>query len=380
MTEGKLAPYLRVANVFDGYIDFSDLNEMAFKRQEIDRFRLMKGDILLNEGQSVDLVGRCAMFTDGPEDCCYQNTLVRYRAGPKTDPHFALQLFRYCQLTGVFSKIAVKTNSIAHLGVSRFAELELPFPPYQAQVRIADILGKWDAAIQKTEQLIAAKERHYSALITRLITRRSKSWPHGSIRDIADRVQRQGDGGDYPLLTISSASGFVRQEDRYSRYMAGESAKTYTLLRAGEFSYNKGNSKRYEFGCVFQLEDYEAALVPSVYVSFTLHKFVCAAYMRHLFAADYLKPQLRALVKTGVRNNGLLNIRPDEFMGTTVPLPPLKEQAGIANVLDAASEEIDLLGQQLAALQTQKRGLMQKLLTGQWRLPTPKSTEVPTDA
>ena len=244
-------------------------------------------------------------------------------------------------------------------------------PSLPEQHQVASAIATWDTAIQKTEQLIAAKEQHHSTLIHRLITAPSKSesWRHSSIRDIADRVQRQGDGADYPLLTISSASGFVRQEDRYSRYMAGESAKTYTLLRAGEFSYNKGNSKRYEFGCVFQLQDYDAALVPNVYVSFKLHQSVCAAYMRHLFAADYLKPQLRALVKTGVRNNGLLNIRPDEFMGTTVPLPPPKEQARIAKVLDAASSEIDLLRKQLVALRVQKRGLMQKLLTGKWRLP-----------
>lgn len=250
----------------------------------------------------------------------------------------------------------------------------VPLPSFALQQEIASLLSTWDTAIQLTEQLIAAKERHYSGLIRRLINGRSKSesWGHASIRDIADRVQRQGDGGDYPLLTISSASGFIRQEDRYSRYMAGESAKTYTLLRAGEFSYNKGNSKRYEFGCVFQLREYEAALVPSVYVSFELHESVCAAYMRHLFAADYLKPQLRALVKTGVRNNGLLNIKPDEFLGTTVPLPSLEEQVRIANALDAARAEVDLLGQQLDALRTQKRGLMQKLLTGQWRLPVRK--------
>ena len=97
--------------------------------------------------------------------------------------------------------------------------------------------------------------------------------------------------------------------------------------------------------------------------------------MRHLFAADYLKPQLRALVKTGVRNNGLLNIRPDEFMSTKVPLPPFEHQLRIANYLDAARAEIDLLKQKLAALRTQKRGLMQKLLTGQWRLPIRENAE-----
>jgi type I restriction enzyme S subunit len=251
-------------------------------------------------------------------------------------------------------------------------------PPIRRQSGTAELLSSWDTAIQKTEQLITAKERRYSALGRRLITgpRKATSWRHVSIRDIAERVQRQGDGGVYQLLTISSASGFVRQEDRYSRYMAGESAKTYTLLRCGEFSYNKGNSKRYEFGCIFQLQNYEAALVPSVYVSFRLDDSISAAYIRHLFMADYLKPQLRALVKTGVRNNGLLNIRPDEFMGTTVPLPPLKEQRQIANVLDVARDEIDLLAQLLAALREQKRGLMQKLLTGEWRLPLPDQEAV----
>ncbi|MBL8466319.1 restriction endonuclease subunit S [Methyloversatilis discipulorum] len=279
----------------------------------------------------------------------------------------------YQQLLFRYEEIRSASNSSGqqNLNAGLIRELRMPLPSLPEQKRIAEILVGWDTAIQKTEQLIAAKELRYFGLVGRLITGHSKSeaWRHVSIRDIADRVQRQGDGGDYPLLTISSASGFIRQEERYSRYMAGESAKTYTLLRAGEFAYNKGNSKRYEFGCVFQLNGYEAALVPSVYVSFKLHDAVCASYMRHLFAVDYLKPQLRALVKTGVRNNGLLNIRPDEFMGTTVPLPAFEHQLRIANYLDAASAEIDLLKRQLSALRTQKRSLMQKLLTGRWRLP-----------
>lgn len=278
----------------------------------------------------------------------------------------------YQQLLFRYEEIRNASNSSGqqNLNAGLIRELRMPLPTLPEQKKIAEILVGWDTAIQKTEQLIAAKERHYSGLIGRLIDGRSKSesWRNVCLRDIADRVQRQGDGGDYPLLTISSASGFIRQEDRYSRYMAGESAKTYTLLLAGEFSYNKGNSKRYEFGCVFQLQNYDAALVPSVYVSFRLHDSVCAAYVRHLFVADYLKPQLRALVKTGVRNNGLLNISPDEFLSTTVPLPPLDQQTKIAKALDAASADIDLLKRQLAALRVQKRGLMQKLLTGQWRL------------
>ena len=270
------------------------------------------------------------------------------------------------------------TGSQENLNAELIREVAFPLPSQEEQERVAKMLGTWDTAIEKAEQLIAVKERHFSFLLGRLITSRkeSTSWRQVPIRHIAERIQRQSDGGDYPLLTIASASGFVLQEAKYGRYMAGESAKTYTLLRTGEFSYNKGNSLRYEFGCVFQLQDYAAALVPSVYVSFRLNESVCAAYLRHLFSADYLKPQLRALVKTGVRNNGLLNIRPDEFMGTTVPLPPLKDQKQIADVLDAVRLEITLLLKQVEALKTQKCGLMQKLLTGQWRVSLPAPKEV----
>jgi len=317
---------------------------------------------------------------NGPKGVLNQHI---YRIRPKKGINKRWLYYALLEVTAeIESKAHGFKTSLVHVRKADITRARISLPGAHEQEAVATALGCWDTAIQKTEQLIAAKERHYSALINRLIAGRSKSesWSHHRIRDIADRIQRHGDGGSYPLLTISSASGFVRQEDKYSRFMAGESAKTYTLLRAGEFSYNKGNSKRYEFGCVFQLQGYEAALVPSVYVSFKLHEPASAAYMRHLFAADYLKPQLRALVKTGVRNNGLLNIRPDEFMGTTVPVPPLQEQMRIAKALDAASAELDFLRQQLVALRTQRRGLMRKLMTGQWRLPVSASTEETTDA
>ncbi|MGL6079104.1 restriction endonuclease subunit S [Methyloversatilis discipulorum] len=342
------------------------------------RSRLAGGDILLSIRGTV---GRLGFVPDELTGANITQDTARIRISCSETRAYVYQALQSDDLQ-VQIRDHVVGQAVKGINIRDVKRLKLLLPiERHAQKYIAELLRTQDTAIQKIEQLIAAKERHYFGLVGRLITGRSKSEPsrHVSIRDIADRVQRQGDGGDYPLLTISSASGFIRQEDRYSRYMAGESAKTYTLLRAGEFSYNKGNSKRYEFGCVFQLQNYEAALVPSVYVSFRLHETVCAAYMRHLFVADYLKPQLRALVKTGVRNNGLLNISPDEFLSTTVPLPPLDQQSQIAKVLDAADANIDLLKQQLAALRTQKRGLMQKLLTGQWRLPIPKENEVPVN-
>jgi type I restriction enzyme, S subunit len=69
-------PYLRVANVFDGFIDFSDVLEMDFTPKEKDIFYVKYGDILLNEGQSLELVGRSSVYLGEDNQYCFQNTLV----------------------------------------------------------------------------------------------------------------------------------------------------------------------------------------------------------------------------------------------------------------------------------------------------------------
>ena len=370
MIEGRVVPYLRVANVFDGYIDFSGINEMPFKQREIETFRLRPGDILLNEGQSVELVGRCAMFADGPEDCCFQNTLIRYRAGPQTDANFAIQLFRYCQAIGIFSRIAVKTNSIAHLGVSRFAELELPFPPLSEQRKIAEILRTWDEAIEKLEALRAAKRDRLTGLTQKLLSLGGSfpdSWKQRPLSAISTRVRRQNDGGDHPVMTISAKSGFRLQSDKFSRDMAGSSVDRYIVLNEGEFAYNKGNSLTAPYGCIFPL-DRPTALVPFVYFCFALKADLNHEFFAHLFAAGVLNHQLSRLINSGVRNDGLLNLSPEDFFGCKVPVPPADEQSAIASALTTAKKEIGLLETEIEALTHQKRGLMQKLLTGEWRM------------
>lgn len=369
MTDGKPVPYLRVANVFDGYIDFSDVNEMPFKPQEIDRFRLIKGDILLNEGQSVELVGRCAMFMDGPEDCCYQNTLIRYRAGAETDPHFALQLFRYCQHTGIFSKIAVKTNSIAHLGVSRFAELELPFPPYQVQVKIAEILKSWDTAIQKTEQLIAAKERSSKALMQRVF--RTGFYPRRRLSELTHRITRKNVEGDGHPLTISGAEGLVSQSRYFGKRIAAERTEHYTLLKRGEYAYNKSYSAGYPLGAIKRLDAYDEGIVSTLYLCFALNdsKALISDYFVYFCEAGGFNHQIYQVAQEGARNHGLLNVTAEDFFSMTMPIPPHAVQERVVKALGAAMQELALLRNQLAALKIQKRGLMQKLLTGQGRLP-----------
>lgn len=260
-------------------------------------------------------------------------------------------------------------STLVHVQKADITEQVVNLPPISEQKKIAQILSAWDQAITATERLLENSKKQKMAMMQKLLGSPERTVQEGAtdfkrVSDIAERIQKKSDGGEHPVLTISSLSGFVRQDEKYSRFMAGKSVENYILLKRGEFAYNKGNSKTYEFGCIFDLDSFETGLVPHVYVCFRLKPGLSHRYFKYLFEADYLKPQLGQLVNTGVRNNGLLNIKPSEFMNTKVPVPALDEQERIADMLHTASQQTIALEQKLFCLKQEKKALMQQLLTG----------------
>ncbi len=134
----NMYPYLRVANVFEDRIDGTDILRMNFSPTEQQIYRVEPGDILLNEGQSPELVGRPAMYRGTPPDVCFQNTLIRFRVGDRVDRDFALLVFRHYFRSGKFTAIARWSTNIAHLGVTRFSQLPFPLPSREHQRKIAE--------------------------------------------------------------------------------------------------------------------------------------------------------------------------------------------------------------------------------------------------
>lgn len=125
----NMRPYVRVANVFEDRIDTSDVKEMNFTPDEFETFRLFDGDVLLNEGQTPDLLGRPAIWRNQIENCCFQNTLIRFRAYDGVLPEWALLVFRAYLHTKRFKRESQITTNIAHLSAGRFAKIEFPIPP-----------------------------------------------------------------------------------------------------------------------------------------------------------------------------------------------------------------------------------------------------------
>ncbi len=110
-----MRPYLRVQNVFEDRIDLDDVMEMDFSGADLEKYTLHPGDILLNEGQSPQYLGRPAMYRGEPPGACFTNSLIRFQAGDSVLAEFALLVFRESMHSGRYVGKGTITTNIAHL-------------------------------------------------------------------------------------------------------------------------------------------------------------------------------------------------------------------------------------------------------------------------
>lgn len=147
--------YLRAGNVLDGCFELTDVLEMDFNEKDFSRYRLQPGDILLTEGDLISErnVGRSALWRGELENCCFQNTLIRFRANDALTPEFAHRLFQHCYYEGLFARVASKTT-VTHLGAERFSDIVVSIPTLEEQNRIATALQQFDdAETARSEQV-----------------------------------------------------------------------------------------------------------------------------------------------------------------------------------------------------------------------------------
>jgi type I restriction enzyme S subunit len=232
-----------------------------------------------------------------------------------------------------------------------------------------------DEAINANNQLIAQKELRKKWLMQNLLTGKKRlkgfsgEWKEIKLGKLFNEIKSVNDGATtHSIMTISSKRGLISQEDKFARVIAGDSLKKYTQLTKNDFAYNKGNSKTYPMGCIYQLEVNESALVPFVYICFSPTELVDSKFYKQWFLAYGLDRQLKKIITSGARGDGLLNVNKHNFFNLKTIYPPKEEQTAIAQILQAVDKELSLLKAKTEKLKEQKKGMMQVLLTGKKRL------------
>lgn len=165
-----MRPYVRAANItWDGW-DLTDVKEMNFAEPDFSRFKLMAGDVLLNEGSgSAREVGKPAIWRGEITDCCFQNTLLRVQPHECTAEYF-YYYFLEAALSGRFADETQGVN-IHHIGKEGLAAFPIPVPPHDEQVAIAqrlkDALARSDQAQRDASRALSLLDHLERSILAR---------------------------------------------------------------------------------------------------------------------------------------------------------------------------------------------------------------------
>ena len=186
------------------------------------------------------------------------------------------------------------------------------------------------------------------------------AWEQRKLGEVVKEVTRNDPTSEAPIMMITANNGFIEQSERYAFDNAGESLKKYILLQKGELAYNHGASKLRPFGSCFALTTAESARIPFVYHCFSAEN-KNAEFLSIELNGSEVESQLRKIVSSGARMDGLLNISFDEYSTVTVLLPDIKEQEHIADFFRNLDHLITLHQRELEKLQNIKKSMLEKM-------------------
>ncbi|MCD6401543.1 MAG: restriction endonuclease subunit S, partial [Anaerolineales bacterium] len=265
----------------------------------------------------------------------------------------------------------VGESSIAHLTREKLLGLSINLPSLPEQKAIADLLSTWDESIEKTERLIQAKGKRLDAYGRALFDLRNdgkhKGWKSVKLKDV---LVEHGDksSGNEEVYSVSVHKGLINQIEHLGRSFSAANTDNYNCVHYGDIVYTKSPTGDFPLGIVKQSYAEKNVIVSPLYGVFTPKNFLLGVVIDFYFsspmrARNYLFP----IVQKGAKNT--IAITNKTFLSKKLHLPiDEAAQKAVAEYVNAARKEIDLLKQLAEKYKTQKRGLMQKMLTGAWRV------------
>jgi len=251
-----------------------------------------------------------------------------------------------------------------------FKKFHFPLPPLNEQKKIENILTIWEKSILKQEDLIKQKLKLKKALMQQLLSgivrfnKFTDYWKPIKLGEIfSERNIRAGDE-DHELLSVTMANGVVKRDEISTKDNSSSDKSNYKLVKENDIAYNTMRMWQGASG----VSKYDGIVSPA-YTTVYLNKDYNIDFFGYLFKTH------RVVFDFYRYSQGLTsdtwNIKYPHFSEVSITIPTSKEeQTKIVQVLDNINDEIKLLKDELEELKKQKKGLIQKLLTGKVRVKT----------
>ena len=126
-------PYMRVANVQDGYLDLGEIKTISIDRGRIKKYLLEKGDVLINEGGDLDKVGRGVIWHEEIKECLHQNHVFAVRCSKRLMPEFLSLYLKSSHSKNYFLGCAKQTTNLASINSTQLKSFPIPVPELSVQ-------------------------------------------------------------------------------------------------------------------------------------------------------------------------------------------------------------------------------------------------------
>ena len=338
-----------------------------------------------------------------PQGCIYQQPFNEEVAVPNVFICFALdkkrcnnnfyeQLFKNnAQGKELFKYInsGVRNDGLLNLNDNNFFKIKLVSPPLKEQEKIAEILSAWDDGIETLEKLIEQKEIFHKALMKNLLVGKKRiaefnknseykrtrlgqipaDWQIKPLKLLFDkRMQKYSGNTEHNIFTNSATKGVVLQNEYFDRsIVTEENTSNYYVVGENDFMYNPRISQSAPAGPINRNKLGITGIASPLYTIFKAKHDTIVDFYEQYFSSNLWNNSMFMVANQGARHDRL-NITSNDFMNMPLPYPPREEKEKIANILIESYKEIQILNSKLEKLKEQKKGLMQKLLTGQIRV------------
>lgn len=346
---------LRMNNVTNrGSLDWSPVTRVPADAGTVAAYSLESGDVLFNNTNSAELVGKTALFEAHDEPVVFSNHFTRLRTIPeKLGPPFLALWLQAQWYDRVFENICNRWIGQSAVQREKLLSLEMPLPPLDEQKRIAAILKAQMAAVERARdaaaaQLEAAKALPAAYLRAIFTSPEAQQWPRRRLGEMCEVVtgstppkgESRFYGGTIPWIKPDDLdrSTYV---DSSSEYLSDEGARAARILPAGSVLVS----------CIGKLGKSAIAARPlatNQQINALIPKAeVDSVYL--YFACGVLKPELEACASSTI----VPIVNKSAFSAFEIPLPSLAEQQRIATILT----------EQMAAVEKSRKALEEQLTT-----------------
>ena len=356
----KGIPVVMPKNIKQGFISCENIVRISpYKAELLKKHKIISGDIIFSRRGDLKKIGIATSYNN---DWFCGTGCLRARVHKNIDSSF---LHQYVQIESVGNWLEKNAlgQTMLNLNTKIISNLPVLLPPLAEQKAIAELLSTWDKAIETTEKLITAKEEKFKWLLNKMICENNEKIKYKKVifgELIKERNDRSKMQDQYPVLT-SSRRGLFYQSDYFKKQVASKNNSGYKIVCNGDFTYRAmSDDKKFTFN---RLNFCDKGIISPAYGVFN------PVAIESNFLLYYLNSSIfhRKIIKE-IQGGTRVSFKLSTMKKMVVPVPPLEEQKKIAGVLTTAKKEIELLKELADKYKIQKRGLMQKLLTGTWRI------------